>query len=68
MIDISDDIWEVRDALPLPSETKARVVRCVGWLRVDAHSRELHTFIFEREFVDDYLCIGWVLKDIIKKK
>lgn len=71
MIDIADDIWEARAALPLPSEVKAGKACVIGWLTVDSQSRELHQFIFEKEFIykrgKHPLCIGWKLKDIKKK-
>lgn len=60
-----DDLWEARVKLPLPSETKAKRLSCISWLRL-GHSRELHKFIYEREYVD-YLCIGWKLVEIKPK-
>lgn len=66
-----DDIWIVRERLPLPSDVKSQTVKATGWIR-----NALYEFTFAKDYVTVakrgrsflQLCVGWKLIDIESKE
>lgn len=63
----ADDIWVVRERLPLPSDVKIERITSVGWIR-----NQLYRFTFDKDWINVkrvkggwlQLCIGWKLVNI----